>query len=170
MHVSRVSTLAFVALASALTAACTTTPTSAPAQTLAVNRAYVTSPAPLTGEILCPITGEVVSTSSPNAWYGVFPVYCATVSDARQFTTLAKPQRAKLAAAQVLPQKRITNTTCPLTGEPLTAEAAPVLYEEVIIGFATVADANQFNSLAPAKKKKIIDEWRASEAAPATTP
>jgi hypothetical protein len=168
MNVSRISTLSLAALTGALAVACSSTPTSAPAQTLTVNRAFVTSPAPLTGEILCPVTGEVVTTSSPNAWYGVFPVYCATFDDARQFSTLSKSQRAKLAAPQVLPQKRIANSTCPLTGEPLTAEAAPVFYEDTIIGFATVADANQFNSLAATKKAKVIETWRATEPAPAT--
>ncbi|MFO0828002.1 MAG: hypothetical protein U0572_07605 [Phycisphaerales bacterium] len=129
-----------------------------------VNKAYVTAPAPLTGDITCPISGQPVTTHSPNAMYGVFPVYCATLEDARQFAALPKAKRAELATAQVLPQKRITNATCPLTGERLTAAAAPVLYEGEIIGFASVADANQFMSLPAKKRKQCIDEWKASAA------
>lgn len=128
----------------------------------AVNPAFVTAPAPLTGEIRCPITGEPVTTESPSAMYGVFPVYCLSLEDARQFSTLPPEKRASLAAAQVLPQKRIVNATCPLTGEPLTAAAAPVLYEGVIIGFASVADANQFGSMSAKKKSECIAAWQAS--------
>jgi hypothetical protein len=127
-----------------------------------VNKAYPTQSAKMTGEIRCPISGEVVTTSSPCAMYGVYPVYCKTVEDARQFAALPKAKRAQLATEQVLAQKRITNTTCPLTGEKLTAAAAPVLYDGMIIGFASVADANQFNSLPPAKKKSCIDAWKST--------
>ena len=141
-------------------AGCASQPTSTAAPT--VNKAYPTQSAKIPGEIHCPISGEVVTTSSPCAMYGVYPVYCKTVEDARQFASLPKAKRAQLATEQVLAQKRITNTTCPLTGETLTAAAAPVLYDGTVIGFASVADANQFNSLPPAKKKACIDAWKAT--------
>ena len=131
----------------------------------AVNKAYVTVPAKLRGEIACPICGEPVTTSDPNAWYGVFPVYCHSINETRQFAALPKDQRAKLAAPQVLPQKRIANSICPLTDETLTAAATPVLYDETIIGFASLSDANQFNSLPAKKKKECIEAWRAKSGA-----
>jgi hypothetical protein len=108
----------------------------------------------------CPISGDPVTTASPNALYGVYPVYCTSVADAKQFASLAPKKRAIAAAAQVLPQKGIRNRTCPLTGEALTAAAAPVNYEGDVIGFATLADANQFKSLAADKRAQLVREWR----------
>jgi hypothetical protein len=136
----------------------TTTSSSAPI----VNKAFVAAAEAPPTELFCPITGEPVTTDSPHAMYGVFPVYCRTQEDARQLAVLPKEQRARLAAEQVLPQKRILNRTCPLTGEALTASAAPALFEGEIIGFASIADANQFTSLAPNKKKELLDAWRSS--------
>lgn len=52
------------------------------------------------GAMTCPISGEPVTEDSPSAMYGVEPVYCATVADARQFASLPKEKRAKLFAAQ----------------------------------------------------------------------
>ncbi|MDZ4831512.1 MAG: hypothetical protein SGJ09_15095 [Phycisphaerae bacterium] len=160
----------FVCIALSLPiAACATDGSKSAPSAPTVNRAYVTEPASIDGEILCPISGEIVTIESPHAWYGVYPVYCSSVENARQFAALPKEKRAKLAVAQVLPQKRIKNSTCPLTGDTLTAAAAPVLYsdvnEEVIIGFASLADANQFTSLTPKKKKECIEAWRAPSSA-----
>lgn len=119
-------------------------------------------------EMTCPITGEPVGESSPSALYGIYPVRCASVADAKQFASLSPARRAAAAAPQVLPQKRIANRTCPLTGEPLTAAAAPVEYEGRILGFASMADANQFRSLAKDRKAALVAEWdRLGE--PATT-
>lgn len=114
--------------------------------------------------LTCPITGEPVTDQSPSALYGVFPVYCSTVGDARQFASLAPKSRARLAKDQVLPQKGIRNHLCPITGEELTAAAAPATYEGETIGFASVADANQFRSLTPKKQAQIVAQWRTDEA------
>lgn len=51
-------------------------------------------------QMTCPITGEPVIEDSPSAMYGIEPVYCASVADARQFASLPKEKRAKLFAAQ----------------------------------------------------------------------
>ncbi len=111
----------------------------------------------------CPISGEPVTKNTLYvAYYGIYPVYCASLSDSTQFGSLPASKRAEVAATQVLAQKKITNTTCPLTGSALTAAASPVKYNETIIGFATSADANQFRSLPKAEQQKIIDAWKAS--------
>jgi len=75
-------------------------------------------------------------------------------------------KRAKLCAPQVLEQKGITNATCPLTGERLTASAGPVKYEGQTIGFASLSDANQFKSLPKTQQKKTIDKWMATNTTP----
>ena len=118
--------------------------------------------------MLCPISGEPVTTDSTYvAYYSVYPVYCASLSDSTQFGSMPISKRAKVSAPQVLEQKGITNATCPLTGETLTASAAPVKYEGQTIGFASLSDANQFKSLPKAQQKKIIDKWMATNATPA---
>ncbi len=118
--------------------------------------------------MLCPISGEPVTTdSSYVAYFSVYPVYCASLSDSTQFGSMPISKRAKLSAPQVLEQKGITNATCPLTGETLTASAAPVKYEGQTIGFATLSDANQIRSLPKTQQKKIIDKWMATNATPA---
>ena len=76
-----------------------------------------------------------------------------------------REQRARLAAEQVLPQKGIANTTCPLTGEPLTANASAVAFEGTVVGFATPADAAQFRSLKPEKQSKLIADWKTESSA-----
>lgn len=115
-------------------------------------------------ERLCPITGEVVTETDEFAFYETYPVYCKGRENARQFASLSAAQRARLGKDQVLPQKGISNTTCPLTGETLTAAASPVVYQGAVIGFASLADANQFRSLNAEKKAKLIEKWKAEQA------
>jgi hypothetical protein len=117
-------------------------------------------PAIVQTEMTCPITGEPVTACDDAAFFESFPVYCKGRENARQFASLEMKQRARLGADQVLPQKGIANRTCPLTGEPLTAAAMPVVYEGQVIGFASAADANQFRSLKAEKKAKCIEAWR----------
>ena len=115
-------------------------------------------------ERLCPITGEPVTELDEAAFFETYPVYCKGRENARQFASLSASQRARLAKDQVLPQKGISNATCPLTGETLNAAAAPVVHEGEVIGFASLADANQFRSLRPEKKARTIERWRAETA------
>lgn len=115
----------------------------------------------------CPISGEPVTEDSLYvAYFSVYPVYCASLSDSTQLGSMPISKRAKLCAPQVLAQKQIHNSTCPLTGETLTASAAPIAYEDQVVGFATLSDANQFKSLPKAQQKKIMDKWIAANATP----
>jgi hypothetical protein len=129
-----------------------------------VDRSFPTEPAAPPIPILCPITGEEVTVKSPQAWFNVYPVHCLTEADRKQFATLKPTARARAASEQVLPQKRITNATCPMSGETLDAAAVPFLFEGQIYGFASIADANDFRALTakPEKQRKIIEEWKAS--------
>jgi len=144
----------------ALASACTADPELAKK----VDRSFPTEPAPLAPPVSCPITGEEVTADSPQAWFNVYPVYCRTEADRKQYATLKAGQRARAAAEQVLPQKRIANATCPMSGETLDAGAVPILFEGEIYGFASLADANDFRALTakPEKQRKIIAEWKAS--------
>jgi len=117
---------------------------------------------------VCPVSGTEFQGDGHSGYYGLYEVHFCSRADAEQFASLPKEKRAKLAAAQVLPQKKITNSTCPLTGESLTAAAAPMKFEGEVIGFASEADANQFKSLPPAKQKSIIDRWRQQASGQAT--
>lgn len=116
-------------------------------------------------EATCPISGEPVTELDEIAYFGSFPVYCKGRDNARQFAALPVKQRSRLASEQVLAQKGIANAICPVTGETLDADAAAVVYEGRVIGFASSADANQFRSLKPEKKAKVIAAWEADEAA-----
>lgn len=129
-----------------------------------VDRSFPTAPAAPSAPILCPITGEEVTAESPQAWFNVYPVFCLTEADRKQFATLKPKARARAASEQVLPQKRITNATCPMSGETLDAAAVPILFEGEIYGFASLADANDFRALTakPEKQRKIIERWKAS--------
>lgn len=109
---------------------------------------------------VCPVCSQEFAGEGQVAYYGLYEVRCCSRADAEQLTALPASKRAQLATAQVLQQKKITNTTCPLTGETLTAAAAPATYETVVIGFASIADANQFKSLPKEKQKVIIDRWQ----------
>ena len=116
-------------------------------------------------EMTCPVTGETVTELDEAAYFESYPVYCSGRANARQFASLESSQRARFAADQVLAQKGIANKTCPLTGEPLTATAAAVVFDGATIGFATPADANQFRSLKPERQSKLIADWKASGSA-----
>jgi hypothetical protein len=118
----------------------------------------------LPAERLCPITGEPVTELDEAAYFESFPVYCKGRDSARQFAALAMPKRALYGAEQVLPQKGISNATCPITGESLTAAAAAVVYQGRTIGFASLADANQFRALKPERQAKLIERWQAESA------
>lgn len=108
----------------------------------------------------CVLCGEEIAGAGQTGYYGAYELHFCSKGDAEQFVSLPRDKKAKLAAPQVLEAKKITNKSCPLTGEELTAAAAPVVYESQIIGFATVADANQFKSLPAAKQKDLIAKWR----------
>ena len=113
-------------------------------------------------DLVCPVTGETVTTESEAAFFECYPVYCLDRASARQFASLEAKQRARLGAEQVLAQKGIANTTCPITDEALTAAASPAVFEGEVIGFASLADANQFRSLPVEKRAKLIAQWKAA--------
>lgn len=128
------------------------------ANTSTVESRKVTTPTQVA--MTCPISGETVTRDSIYVGYfNVYPVYFASLSDSTQFGSMPISKRAKLSAPQVLEQKGIKNTSCPLTGETLTASASPGKYEGQAIGFATLSDANQFKSLPKAQQKKSVDKW-----------
>lgn len=121
-------------------------------------------------EMTCPVSGEPVTCCSEAAYFESFPVYCADRASARQFGSLDMRQRARLGAEQVLAQKGIANTICPITGEPLTAIAAPAIFEGEAIGFGSPALANQFRSLPEKSKVRVIAQWREEEKGSAEEP
>jgi hypothetical protein len=47
-----------------------------------------------------------------------------------------------------------------MTGETLTALAAPVTWDGTTIGFASMADANQFRAFTKEKQAAVIAAWR----------
>jgi len=110
-------------------------------------------------ECLDPITKEPVVGSSHVGYYGQWQLRFISADTAAQFAALPRAKRNKLGAAQVLPQKGIRNSVCPLTGETLTAQAAPVTWDGKIIGFATGADANRFRLMNKDKQSKIMTTW-----------
>lgn len=136
-------------------------PSSAPADA-APTPAPTAEPAPTASLPIDPISREPVAGEGFVGYYGMWKVHFESAENAAQFASLAPAKRAKLAAPQVLKAKGIPNETCPLTGEPLTAAAAPVRYEGQVIGFASVADANQFNALTKKKQAQIIGKWQGS--------
>lgn len=162
MHSRRTINATALASAAALILAsigCSAAPTTtATTPTTAVLRV---EPIVLT-ELVCPVTGETVTTESEAAFFECYPVYCFDRASARQFASLEAKQRARLGAEQVLAQKGIANTTCPITDEALTAAASPAVFEGEVIGFASLADANQFRSLPIEKRAKLIAQWKAA--------
>ena len=110
-----------------------------------------------------PVTDEPITGGGHIGYYGSYEVRFQNADNAKQWAALPRARRAVLAAPQVLAEKGITNRTCPLTGETLTAAAAPVRYEVKIIGFATVTDANQFRALKKEAQAKLIAQWRAGQ-------
>lgn len=116
-------------------------------------------------EMTCPITGESVTELDEVAFFECYAVHCKGRDSARQFAALEMKQRARLGAEQVLAQKGISNAICPLSGDTLTAAAAPVTYEGEVIGFSSPADANQFRALPREKQSKLVTQWKAEEAA-----
>jgi len=160
MHSRRTINAIALASAAALKLAsigCSTAPT-ATNPTMVVLRI---EPIVLT-ELVCPVTGEIVTTDSEAAFFECYPVYCFDRASARQFASLEMKQRARLGAEQVLAQKGIANTTCPITDEPLTAAASPAVFEGESIGFASLSDANQFRSLPIERRVKLIAQWKAA--------
>lgn len=110
-----------------------------------------------------PVTDEPVTGKGHIGYFGSYEVRFQNADNAKQWAALPRARRAVLAAPQVLAEKGITNRTCPLTGETLTAAAAPVRYEGKIIGFATTSDANQFRALKKEAQAKLIAQWRAGQ-------
>lgn len=114
--------------------------------------------------MVCPIDGTPVTDESIyKGYFNSTPVYFASASNATQYGTLPLKQRAKLAAPQVLAQKEITNSTCPLTGETLTANADAVKYDGEMYGFASAADANQFRALPKKQQAKVMAAWKSGQ-------
>lgn len=110
-------------------------------------------------EVVDPITQEPVDGSGHMGYFGQWQVRFNSATSAAQFAALPRAKRAALAAAQVLPKKGIHNAICPLTGETLTALAAPVTWDGTVIGFAGLADANQFRAFTKEKQAAVIAAW-----------
>jgi hypothetical protein len=110
-------------------------------------------------EIVDPITQEPVDGSGHIGYFGQWQVRFNSAASAAQFAALPRAKRAALAAAQVLPKKGIHNSICPLTGETLTALAAQVTWDGTVIGFASMADANQFRAFTKEKQAAVIAAW-----------
>jgi hypothetical protein len=111
-------------------------------------------------EVVDPITQETVTGQGHIGYFGQWQVRFNSSASAEQFAALPRAKRAALAAAQVLPKKGIHNSICPMTGETLTALAAPVTWDGTIIGFASMADANQFRAFTKEKQSAVIAAWR----------
>ena len=111
---------------------------------------------------VCPITGKTVKGEGASAYYGVYEIVCYDRESANQFAALPPRKRAELAGPQVMATQGITNTTCPLTGKALNAEAVAVKYDGKTYGFACLADANQFMSLPKKKQAEIIAKFNAT--------
>jgi hypothetical protein len=110
-------------------------------------------------EVVDPITQEPVDGSGHIGYFGQWQVRFNSAASAAQFAALPRAKRAALAAAQVLPKKGIHNSICPVTGETLTALAAPVTWDGTVIGFASMADANQFRAFTKEKQAAVIAAW-----------
>jgi len=110
-------------------------------------------------EAVDPITQEPVDGKDHIGYFGQWQVRFNSAASAAQFAALPRAKRATLAAAQVLPKKGIHNAICPLTGEPLTALAAPVTWDGTVIGFASMADANQFRAFTKEKQAAVMAAW-----------
>jgi hypothetical protein len=121
-------------------------------------RGTAATPAPM----VCPVTGRTVEGEGASAYYGVYEIICVDREAANQFGSLPVRKRAQLAGPQVMARQGITNSTCPLTGKPLDAEAVAVTYEGRIYGFACLADANQFTALPRKKQASIIADFNAA--------
>lgn len=122
------------------------------------------------GAPVCPITGKTVKGEGASAYYGVYEIVCYDREAANQFASLPPKKRAEVAGPQVMATQGITNTTCPLTGKSLNAEAVAVKHDGKTYGFACLADANQFMSLPRKKQAEIIAKFNAAPAdAPAVT-
>lgn len=137
-----------------LLAACQSNPASSQASS-----AHPSKPA-----LVCPVSGRPIEGEGASAYYGVHEILCVDRDAANQFGSLPVRKRAALAGPQVLARQGITNTTCPLTGKPLDAEAVAVTYQGTIYGFACLADANQFLSLPKKKQAAIIAQFTATTA------
>ena len=105
---------------------------------------------------MCPITGKTVKGEGASAYYGVYEIVCYDREAANQFASLPPKKRAEVAGPQVMATQGITNTTCPLTGKSLNAEAVAVKHDGKTYGFACLADANQFMALPKKKQASII--------------
>jgi hypothetical protein len=110
-------------------------------------------------EVVDPITQERVDGSGHIGYFGQWQVRFNSAASAAQFAALPRAKRATLAAAQVLPKKGIHNSICPMTGETLTALAAPVTWDGAVIGFASMADANQFRAFTKEKQAAVMAAW-----------
>jgi len=91
--------------------------------------------------------------------YGQWELRFENADSAAKFAALPKARRAKLAAAQVLPQRGIPNRVCPLTGITLAADAVPVTWNDRTIGFATAADAHRFREMSRSDQLTVIENW-----------
>ena len=115
-------------------------------------------------EVVDPITQEPVDGSGHIGYFGQWQVRFNSAASAAQFAALPRAKRAALAAAQVLPKKGIHNSICPMTGETLTALAAPVTWDGTMIGFASMADANQFRAFTKERQAAVMAAWTSAGA------
>ena len=106
-----------------------------------------------------PFNEHLIAGAGEPGHYGQWELRFENADSAAKFAALPKARRAKLAAAQVLPQRGIPNRVCPLTGITLTADAVPVTWNDRTIGFATAADAHRFREMSKSEQLTVIEGW-----------
>ncbi len=103
----------------------------------------------------CPVSGGWLIPGAQAMQWGEYTI-AVNNHDVNQWHSLPEAQQAKLIAPDVLRERRVVNTHCPISGERLMADAPTAEYDGEIIGFASQIDKNQWGALPERSHARLI--------------
>ena len=104
----------------------------------------------------CPISDLVLLPGSPTLQVADVQIAFANEASLETYQTMNAPQQNEIAASILLPERGITNTTCPITGKPVRLDSPVVMLDGQRIALRNVQAARAFNGMPEAKQRAMV--------------
>ena len=107
----------------------------------------------------CPISDLVLLPGSPSLQVADVRIAFADQTQLEAFQEMPPPQRNEIAARILMPERGVSNTTCPITRQPIRLDSPVILLDGQRIALRNVQAARTFNGMPIAEQRAmVIDE------------
>ena len=107
----------------------------------------------------CPISDLVLLPGSPTLQIGDVRIAFADQINLEAFQTMPPPRRNEIAARILMPERGVSNITCPITGQPIRLDSPVVTLDGQRIALRNVQAARTFNGMpVDEQRAMVLDE------------